>query len=150
MRSFIVFAFLSFSAFASDCFIREDELVTKDVTIPKEICFEEPVIKLVVLGKSRAQIKYTLDGEAAMKEVTLDRPVERQDGRLSFYVDEIQSDFLGGWCSDMTVSQTDLSFSLNRDGTDLKIDEVKASVSSTPDNCHRGMSVIQEIIFKRK
>jgi hypothetical protein len=150
MKKFLALSLLSFSAFASECFVREVELVTKDVSLAKEICFDEPVVRLDVFGKSTATLNYTLDGVAVQKEVKLERPIERGDGRVAFYAYEIQFNSLGGWCSDMVTANVDLFFSLERDGSNLSLDEVEGIVSSTQDNCHRSMEIIQNISYKRK
>lgn len=145
-------AFLvSFSAVASDCYIREVDLVTNEVTLAKEICINDIKLDLEVFGNSKATINYALDGESKAKEVKLNNPiVRRADGRIVFFVWDLQSEFAGGWCGDSVESKIEATLSMNKDGSDAKLEEIKGSVSTSNDNCHSDMREVQSFPYVLK
>lgn len=145
-------AFLvSFSAVASECYVREVDLVTTEVTLAKEICVDEIKLSLEVFGNSKAVINYSLDGVAKSKEVKLNNPiVRRADGRIVFFVWGLQSEYAGGYCGDTVESEIEATLSMNKDGSDAKLEEIKGSVSTSNDNCHSDMREIQSFPFVLK
>lgn len=140
--------FLSFSAFAGTCYVRNADLVTKEVTLAKEICINDILVTLGSFGQSKATISYTLDGEAKEKSVELVRPIERRDGALLFGVYYLESNSEGGWCSDTTEASTSAWLVMNKDGSNARVEEIEADVTYTNDNCHSNGRVLQTIKYE--
>ncbi len=143
-------AFLvSFSAVASDCYVRQVDLVTNEVTLAKELCIDDVKLDLQVFGNSKATILFTLDGTPASKEVALNNPVVRRDGRVVFWTN-LQSEHAGGWCGDSTEALIETVITMNKDGSDVKFEEIKGTVSTTNDNCHMDYREIQSFPYVLK
>jgi len=140
--------FLSFSSFAGTCYVRNVDLVTKDVTLAKEICINDIMVTLGSFGQSKAIVSYTLDGEAKEKAVELVRPIERRDGALMFGLYYLESNSEGGWCSDTTTAETSGWLIMNKDGSNARVEEIEGEVSHTNDNCHSNGSVLQTIKYE--
>lgn len=149
MKALLAFL-VSFSAVASECYVRQADLVTNEVTIAKEICINDIKLDLEVFGKSKATIIYTLDGVAASKEVSLNWPIERRDGRVLFVYIGLESNVEGGYCGDTIEAQINANLSMNKDGSDVKLEEITGSVSTSNDNCHSDMREIQSIPYVLK
>lgn len=140
--------FLSFGAFANTCYVRNVDLVTKEVTLAKEICVTDIKMKLDTFGNSKATVEYTLDGEAKSKAIDLVRPIERRDGQLMFGVYYLESNTEGGWCSDMTSAEVSAWLVMNRDGSNARLEEVEGEVRFTNDNCHSNGETLQTIKYE--
>ena len=149
MKTTLLAFLVSFSAMASECYVRTADLVTNEVSLAKELCINGVDLKLEVFGNSKATIKYTLDGVEANKEVRLSNPIERRDGKVLFLVFGLQSDFEGGGCSESTEASIDASLVMNKDGSGAVVEEIKGSVSTSYDNCHSGMDEIQSIPYSK-
>lgn len=141
---------ISFSAVASECYVREVELVTNEVKLAKEICISNIKLDLQVVGRSKATINYTLDGVDASKVIELSYPIERRDGRVFFLAWNLQTDFVGGWCSDATQAELNSTLTMNKDGSDVRIEELQGVISTTNDNCHSGFQEIQSFPYVLK
>lgn len=150
MKTALLATMISFSAFASDCYVRKVELVTNEVKMAREICFTGVDVKLDVFGKSMAVINYSIDGVAAKKEVKLSNPIELRNGKVLFPVYSIQSDYVGGYCSDMTEASVDLDIIMNKEATEVILENVRGTVTFTNDNCHSSGSELQNIVFEKK
>lgn len=144
-------AFLvSFSAVASECYVRQVDLVTNEVTLAKEICINDIKLNLEVFGNSKATIEYTLDGATKSKEIKLNNPIERRDGRIIFFAWGLQSEFAGGYCGDTTEGEIRATLTMNKDGSAVKLEEIEGSISTSNDNCHMGMQEIQSFPYVLK
>jgi hypothetical protein len=148
MKALLLASLVSFSAMASDCYVRTVDLVTNEVTLAKEICINDIALKLEAFGNSKATIAYTLDGEVKEKVITLNNPIELRSGKVLFFVWSLERNSAGGWCSDSTESSIDARLEMNKDGSDVVLTEIKGSVSTTSDNCHSNAREIQSIDYK--
>jgi len=140
--------FLSFSAFAGTCYVRNADLVTNEVTLAKEICINNIKVTLGSFGQSKAVISYTLDGEAKDKTIELARPIERRDGALMFGVYYLESNSEGGWCSDTTTAESSGWLIMNSDGSNARVEEIEGEISHTNDNCHSNGRVLQTVKYE--
>ncbi len=148
MKTALLALFVSFSAMASECYVRTVDLVTTEVTMAKEICINGLELKLENFGNSKATVKYTLDGVATEKTVNLSYPVELRNGKVLFFVNGLDSDYEGGMCSDTVEASINAELTMNKDGSEAKLSEIKGSVSTSYDNCHSDTREIQAIDFK--
>lgn len=142
--------FLSFSAFANTCYVRNVELVRNEVTLAKEICINDIKIKLDNFGKSQAVVSYTLDGSAKDKAVELVRPIERRDGALMFGLYYLESNTDGGFCGDTVEASTSAWLVMNRDGSNARVEEIEGEVTYSNDNCHSNGRVLQTIKYEAR
>lgn len=140
--------FFSFSSFAGTCYVRNADLVTKEVTLAKEICINDIMVTLGSFGQSKAVVNYTLDGEAKDKSVDLVRPIERGDGALMFGLYYLESNSEGGWCGDTTEASTSAWLVMNSDGSNARVEEIEGEVTHTNDNCHSSGRVLQTIKYE--
>lgn len=147
MKTALMSFLLSFSAFASDCYVRTVEVESTDVTLSKEICIEDIKLDLQMFGKKTALISYTLDGVAKEKEVNLSIPIERRDGKILFLVYGLENNYTGGWCGDLTEANIDADLVMNRDGSGVVLEDIKGRISFTNDNCHMDSRDIQKIPY---
>ena len=148
MKTAIFALLVSFSAMASECYVRTADLVSNEVTIAKEICINGIDLKLQGYGSNMAQIKYSLDGVAKEMTVNLTYPVELRNGRVLYFFQPLESDIEGGGCGDTVVAEINARLSMNKDGSDAKLEEIKGSVLTTNDNCHFDPREIQSIDYK--
>ena len=148
MKALLLASLVSFSAMASECYVRTADLVTNEVTLAKEICINDIGLKLEAFGNSKATIAYTLDGVVKEKVIALNNPIELRSGKVLFLVWGLESNFAGGWCSDTTEAAINASLEMNKDGTDVVLTEIKGSVSTTNDNCHSDAREIQSLDYK--
>lgn len=149
MKTALLAFLVSFTAMASECFVRNVDLVTTEVSMAREICITNIDMNLEVFGNSKAVIKYTLDGVASEKTIKLNNPIERRDGKVLFLAFDLESNSAGGWCSDTTETSIDASLVMNKDGSNVTIEEVTGSVRYSYDNCHSDGREIQSIKFEK-
>lgn len=148
MKALLLASLVSFSAMASECYVRTVDLVTNDVTLAKEICINNIDLKLEAFGNSKATIAYSLDGVVKEKVIALNNPIELRSGKVLFFVWGLENDSEGGWCSDTTEAAIDARLEMNKDGSDVVLTEIKGSVSTTNDNCHSDAREIQSFDYK--
>lgn len=128
-----LFAFLvSFSAFASDCYVREVELVTNEVKLAKEICITE----VANIENQFAVINYTLDGVATSINLRLENPVwRRSDGRVVYFLGGLETNPDVGWCLEFIRGEISASVTMNINGSNVKVEDIKGIVSTKDDEC---------------
>lgn len=142
--------FISFSAFAETCYVRNAELITNEVSLAREICIGNIDINLNHFGKSAALIHYTLDGVSKTKSIDLVRPIERRDGNIMFGVYYFESNGVGGFCGDTTEASTFGWLVLDANGKNPRIEEIKGEVTFSNDNCHSDGRVIQTVKYEAR
>jgi len=147
MKTAILVALMSFSAVASECYVRTVEIESTEVTMAKEICIEGIEVKAVVTGKNTAVINYTLDGVSKSLTQNLTYPVDRRDGTVMFFLNSLESNYTGGYCGDMTLATIEAVLVMNRDGSNARLEDLKGSVGFTNDNCHSDTREIQAVPF---
>lgn len=147
MKTAFLLFLLSFSAVAADCYVRSAEVETNEVTLSKEICIEDIKLDIQMFGKKTALISYTLDGVAKEKEVNLSMPIERNDGRVIFFVYDLENNYTGGWCSDMVEGSIEADLIMNKDGSEVVLENITGKIASTNDNCHSETREIQSIPY---
>lgn len=148
MKTAIFALLVSFSAMASECYVRSADLVTNEVTLSKEICINSVDLKLQGYGSNMALIKYSLDGVASEKAINLTYPIELRNGKILYFVYGLESNFEGGGCGDSIQAEINANLIMNKDGSDVKLEEIKGSVSTSNDNCHSDMREVQSIDYK--
>lgn len=147
MKTAIFALLVSFSAMASECYVRTADLVTNEVTLSKEICINGIDLKLQGYGSNMALIKYSLDGVATEKTVNLTYPVDLRNGRVLYFFNALESNFEGGGCGDTVIAEINARLTMNKDGSDAKLEEIKGSVLTSNDNCHSEPREIQSIDY---
>lgn len=149
MKTAILAMLVSFSTLASECYQRSGELSTREVGMAREFCVNSLKLNLEVFGNSQALLNYSLDGKVRTKTISLARPITRPDGKVLFFVYGLESQFVGGGCSDSVESRIEATLLMNKDATDAKLIDIKGVVLSSPDNCHSDMREIQSLEFSK-
>lgn len=143
--------FVSFGAFAQDCFIRNEEVTSQEVRLSREICITSIETKLTVFGNSKAIVNYTLDGQPAKKEVSLSNAVTRPDGKVAVGVwsMDLSTDSEGS-CGREVTAAVDGLLVMNDDASEAHIESMEGDVRSTNDNCHSSGRLLQTITYTKK
>ncbi len=147
MKTALLAFLVSFSAMASECYVRTTELVTNEVTMAKEFCVSNIDIKLAGRYDSKAFIKYTLDGVEIEKMMNLSMGVDLRNGRVVHFLYNFESNYYGGSCGDTTEAAINAELEMNKDGSEAKLINIKGSVSTSYDNCHSQLREIQSVPF---
>ena len=148
MKTAILAFLVSFSSFASECFIRNSNLAVKEVSLAKEVCITGIELKLQVFGTSEALISYTLDGKEVSKTVRLNSPNYHSQNTVSFFVNSIESSFSGGGCGHTIEADSLAVLVMDKDGGNAHIESIEANVSKSNDNCHSPFRVIQTLSYE--
>lgn len=147
MKTALLAFLVSFSAMASECYVRTTDLVTTEVSLSREICINKIELSFAGYGNNQALIRYTLDGAAKDKRFNLSMPVELRNGKVLYFIYDLESDYEGGMCGDTVEATINARLVMNKDGSDAKLEEVKGSVSTTNDNCHSDFQEIQSFDY---
>lgn len=149
MKTAFFLLLASFSALSSECFVRTTEIQTNQVKMAREVCILSTELKLDFFGKSKALIKYSLDGVNVEKTIELSNPIQMPDDRILFSVIRLQNDSKGGHCSETTESSINAQLKMNRDASNIVLDTVTGSVDYTYDNCHSASREIESFEFAK-
>lgn len=150
MKFALLAALVSFSAMATDCFVRQDALVMKNVTLAQEICINELTLKPDYFGISKVEVKYTLDGVDKVKVVELSKKLSETAGKLEFLAYGL--DFSAkseGACESSVKAAASGKLSINRDGSGLELTSIIGSLTYTPDTCHSPVRELQTVKYNK-
>jgi hypothetical protein len=147
MKSALFLLVVSFSALGSECFVRTTDLQTNQVKMAREVCILSTEVKLEVFGKSKALIKYSLDGVSAEKTIELSSPIQMRDGRILFSVFGLEYDTEGSLCGETTESLINAQLMMNRDASNVVVNTITGSVYATYDSCHSAGREIESFEF---
>ncbi len=141
---------LSFSAYASTtCFVRTVELNTKEVSLARELCFDDVELNLDFFGTSLANVRFSNDGQRALKVVALKNGKDLGNGSVAFaFAADSQTN--GGFCSEMWQADAFATLVVKRDGSQAYVVAVDGEVTYSYDMCHSSMRTQQEFSFEKR
>lgn len=150
MKFAMLAALFSFSAMASECFVRQVEISSTKVSLAKEICVNKIDLKLELFGSSSAKLAYTLDGTQRNLTTPLRNATRLANGKVAFRVIGIDNDTYGGGCSETEEATATAVLTMNADGTDAKIEQIEGSVTENWDNCHGNPEEVQSFYYVKQ
>ena len=140
---------LTSSAFAATtCFVRNTELNTQQVKLARELCFGPVELQLDVFSTSKALIRFSNDGNRAVKTVALNNGRDLGNGTLTFAFN-IENNVAGGGCGDTWVATSTGTLIVKRDGSAASVTAVNAELSFSNDNCHSETRTEQSFKYDR-
>jgi hypothetical protein len=148
MKLALVFLLTAFNAFATDCFTREVELETNQVSSPKTICLNKIDLELDYFGNSKATVSMELDGQVVARTFSLNKGSLRPDGSRLYDV-TLASQDSGFSCSEMWEVKTLASVVLSADVKTAVVENVKTELYYSWDHCHSDMRLKQAFFYKK-
>lgn len=132
------------------CFTRDVEIRTNEVSLSRELCFGDVELQLDIFSASKALVRFSVDGNRAMKTKTVELRNGRDlgNGTIAFKFN-VESDVAGGSCGDTWEATSEATLVVKRDGTSALIQGVTAEVAYSSDNCHSDMRTQQELSYRR-
>ncbi len=141
--------FISLPVFASTaCFTRDVELVTKEVSLSRELCFGEVELQLDIFAASKALVRFSVDGNRAVKTVELRNGRDLGNGTIAFKFN-VENNVAGGYCGDTWGATTEATLVVKRDGSVASVEGITAEVAFSGDNCHSDMRTEQEFSYRK-
>lgn len=150
MRRLFLGVFLSFSAFAEDCFVRDVELKSSEVSLAKEICVTDINLELELFGNSYALVSFKLDGVAKTLKTHLKYPKRLSNGKVAFRVENMDISSTGGLCDHTESASASGHLIMNADGSDAQIESIEAELIENWDSCHGSDEVVQSFYYIKK
>jgi len=149
MKLALIALVLSSSTFAADCFVRNQESVTREVSVAREICVESINLKLDYFATSIAQVNITTDGVSAQRIVKLQNGSTLPTGEKAFKL-VLESREVGGGCDNTWSAQTKGTLLVANDGSAARVSDVSAEINFSYDNCHSGFSTKEKFTYAQR
>lgn len=130
------------------CFTRDVALQTNEVSLSRELCFGDVELQLDIFAPSKALVRFSVDGNRAVKTVELRNGRDLGNGTIAFKF-TVESDSAGGMCGDTWRASSEATIVVKRDGSSASIQGVTGEVAYSSDNCHSGMRTQQELSYRK-
>jgi hypothetical protein len=150
MKTFLLALSISCSALAGEaCFVRGTELVTQEVGLARELCFDDVELQLDVFATSKAVVRYTVDGNPFTRTIPLVNGRDRGNGDKAFSF-TVEDNASGSFCDSSWLASSTAILVIKRGGASATVGDVAGMLQFTNDNCHSNARLVQSVSYDRQ